>query len=371
MFTFDVSTAALFDERGRQFAAWGIPESLVARARAAISTMWGTGPGTWVTEWGRLAQEAERSDRLLLAAQLWGAARFPSLATDERVAAHKEQLRCYLQASARFPVEFRRRAVELPVGGAVGDLMVHEFARRGRRRPGVLLMSGGVDTWKIEIHRMALATAKVTGLKVVAVDMAGTGENPLPLSPDADVQLAALIRVLRAEHPGEPVLSFGLSFGGHWSVKLAARRLVDGAVAIGGPTGAAGEHANPLDFPYGMAGIAGNAMGLDRLPDERTAAELLDGYSLRRQGLLDGDRAPLLAINGDRDQYVPYDDTAALAGPPDTSVWIVRDATHCAAEFFRPVLVGTWGWMRARTGGSAFVENALRVPSRRRVLVPS
>ncbi|WP_158104713.1 MULTISPECIES: hypothetical protein [Streptomyces] len=30
----------------------------------------------------------------------------------------------------------------------------------------------------------------------------------------------------------------GLSFGGHWAVKLAVRGVVDAAVNIGGPTGA-------------------------------------------------------------------------------------------------------------------------------------
>ncbi|MFD4750295.1 alpha/beta hydrolase [Streptomyces rubiginosohelvolus] len=366
-----MSTSALFEERSRQFAAWGIPDSLVASARESISTMWGTGPGTWVEAWAGLARTAERSGDPLLAAQLWGAARFPSLATDERMEAHHEQLRCYLRAAPRFPVLFRRHTVELTAAGDAGGttkLPVHEFSRRGRRRPGVLIMSGGVDTWKVEIHRMAMATAKVTGLKVVAVDMAGTGENPLPLAPDSDAQLRSLVGLLRSEHPGEPVLYFGLSFGGHWAVKLALQNSVDAAVDIGGPTGAAGEQLNPLSMPYGMAGIAGNAMHLDRLPDAGTAAELLDGFSLRRQGLLDArGGAPLLAVNGDSDQYVPLGDTAELAGRPGTSVWIVRDATHCATEHFRPVLLGTWGWMRARTGGGRLLEGAMRIPSRRRV----
>ncbi|MFJ9352479.1 alpha/beta hydrolase [Streptomyces sp. NPDC101237] len=370
MFTFDVGTDAIFEERSRQFTAWGIPPALVDRARGRIRVMWGTGPGTWVAEWGLLAREAEADGDLLRAAQLWGATRFPALAAPERVAAHHEQLRCYLDAAPRFPVGFRRRAVPLRTPEGEHELPVHEFTRRGRRRPGVLVMSGGVDTWKIEIHRMAVATARTTGLKVVTIDMAGTGENPLPLTPHSDLQLHALIALLREENPGEPALWFGLSFGGHWAVKLALQGAVDAAVDIGGPTGAADVRTDPLSLPYGMAGIVGNAMGLDGLPSAQEASDLLDGYSLRRQGLLAAEGgAPLLAANGDRDQYVPLGDTTELAAREGSTVWIVRDATHCATERFRPLLVGSWGWLRARTGGSRLTGSALRLPSRRFVTV--
>lgn len=370
MFIFNVSTDALFEERSRQFTAWGNPPALVERARSRIRVMWGTGPGTWVDEWGLLAREAEADGDFLRAAQLWGATRFPSLAAPERVAAQHEQLRCYLRAWPGFPAGFRRRTIPLRTPEGEHELPVHEFTRRGRRRPGVLVMSGGVDTWKIEIHRMAMTTARATGLKVIAVDMAGTGENPLPLTPHSDRQLHALIAHVREEHPGEPVLYFGLSFGGHWAVKLALQGAVDAAVDIGGPTGAADARTDPLALPYGMAGIVGNAMGLDALPSAQEASDLLDGFSLRRQGLLAADGgAPLLAANGDHDQYVPLGDTTALAARKHATVWIVRDATHCATERFRPLLVGSWGWLRARTGGSRLAGSALRLPSRRFVTV--
>jgi len=119
-----------------------------------------------------------------------------------------------------------------------------------------------------------------------------------------------------------------------------------------------------------MAGIVGNALGLDALPDPATAARLLTGFSLRNQCLLDGPRdaaagSPLLAVNGADDQYIPLGDTTGLASRPGTTVWIVRDATHCAAERIRPVLAGTWGWLLGRFGTPAPVEQLLGLPSRR------
>ncbi|WP_189958608.1 alpha/beta hydrolase [Streptomyces alanosinicus] len=378
MFTFDIAPAELFDERSRQFAAWGIPARTVARARAGITDMWGTGPRGWVPVWARLAQEAEAAGEWLSAAQIWGAARFPALATPERHEAYERQRAAYARviAGRRLPVlpscpkamegpRIARGTVELRLAGGMVSLPVHLMARRRRRRPGVLVLSGGVDTWKVELHRMAVATALATGLLVVSVDMPGTGEAPGPLTPDGDLLLSALVGEIRRWRPGEPVAYLGLSFGGHWAVKLALRGVVDAAVDIGGPTGA-GEPEEPIDvlaLPYGMPGILGNALGLAALPEAAETDGMLAAFSLRRQGLLDhrvddvedaddaGDVhncVPLLAVNGAHDQFIPRGDTARLAALRNTTVWIVPGATHCAAEHIRPLLAATWAWLLTR-----------------------
>ncbi|MGW3562393.1 alpha/beta hydrolase [Streptomyces sp. NPDC000941] len=361
MFSFDIAPAELFEERGRQFTAWGIPARTVARARDAITDMWGMGPRGWVPVWARLAEEAERAGQWSRAAQLWGAARFPALATPERHEAYARQRAAYARATAdsrRLPVRFARGNAQLPAeGGGTAPYPVHLMARHRWRRPGVLVLSGGVDTWKIELHRMAAATALATGLLVVSVDMPGTGEAPGPLTWDSDRLLSALVDEIRRWRPDEPVAYLGLSFGGHWAVKLAVRGVVDAAVNIGGPTGAA-EPENPIDvlaLPYGMPGILGNALGLDRLPDDPAeVGDILASFSLRRQGLL-GPTAPgaaggvpLLAANGAYDHFIPRGDTSRLANRPNTTVWIVPGATHCAAEHLRPLLAASWTWLLTR-----------------------
>src|SRR5581483_7569973 len=129
----------------------------------------------------------------------------------------------------QFPVRFHRQVHDVPTP-------LHLFRRRIAPQPGVLVLSGGVDTWKMDLHRLAVTTALATGMLVVALDMPGTGESDVPLTPSSDRVYAEVVRLLRRRY-GVPVGLIGLSFGGHWAVKLAMLGEVDAAVAIGAPTG--------------------------------------------------------------------------------------------------------------------------------------
>jgi esterase FrsA len=370
MFTFQADPTEVIDERTRQFVACGIPARYVATARSRIDDMWGMGERGWVPVWGKLAEHADTSGDPLLASLCWGAARFPCLATGGRRFAHEQQLERYLAAAPRFRARFRRQVHTLPWQDGTAEIPVHYFQRPNRRpggRPrGVLLLSGGVDTGKMELHRLAVTTALATGLLVAAIDMPGTGESDVPLSPGIDLLLAALVERLRAEH-GAPVAFWGISFGGHWSAKLAMLGQVDAAVDLGGPTGVAADRTDILDLPYGMPGIIGNALRLDAPPTPDQVDVQLKAFSLRAQGLLERPgRAPLLALNGFDDQYIPRGDTTGLAGAPGTTTWLVRGATHCAPERFRPVAVAIWGWLAARMAPdsptAALAESASRLP---------
>ncbi|WP_052863608.1 alpha/beta hydrolase [Streptomyces niger] len=379
MFTFDVDPKALLRERTRQLVSLGIPASTVADAEHRIDDMWGTGPTSWVPVWTQHAERAARQGHLLLASLCWGAARFPVSATPERRAAHEQQLDWYLKATERFPVRFQRKIVEVPDGRhGTTAVPLHLFRRRqaaGGRPRGVLLLSGGVDTWKMDLHRLAVSSALATGLLVAAADMPGTGESAVPLTHDADAVLGGVVEQLRVQYR-RPVGFLGLSFGGHWAAKLALQGRVDAAVDIGGPTGVAVRGDDELlAMPHGMPGIVGNALGLDRQPDGRQAAELLARFSLRDQDLLrSAGAAPLLAVNGADDQYVPLLDTTGLAHAPNTTVWVIRNATHCAPERFLPLMAAAWGWLLARLTPSHrthLSEKAARLPLRPFLMPPA
>ncbi|WP_128431874.1 alpha/beta hydrolase [Streptomyces cyaneus] len=378
MFTFPLDPQALLRERTRQLTRLGIPAGIVARATAEIDDMWGAGTGGWVPVWARHAERAERQGKLLSASLCWGAARFPALATPERQLAQERQLDCYLRAARHFPVRFQRLVLDVPHGTGTTPVPVHLFRRRGGTASeprAVLLVSGGVDTWKMDLHRLLVASALATGLLVAAVDMPGTGESALPLTPDSEFVLTGVVDLLRG-HYGKPVGFFGLSFGGHWAAKLALLGRVDAAVDVGGPTGITDRGPGELmGMPHGMAGIIGNALGLGELPDDETFADLFGRFSLRRQGLLARTGgAPLLAANGSDDQYIPRADVTGLGGRAATTVWIVRGATHCAPEHFAPLVAAAWAWLAARlTPGRAtrLAEEALLLALRPLLVAPA
>lgn len=353
-FTFPVDPAELFAERSGQLIGWGIPAATVAGARARVRDMWSDDPSGWVPVWAAQAERAEREGKWLLAALLWGAARFPCLATDSRRAAYERQLAAYELASSGFATRFQRLSLEDSVGP------VHIFRRRRAAGRHLLVLSGGVDTWKIELHRMAEMIARATGMVVAALDMPGTGESPVPLTPAADGELATAAAELAERFDAPRTGFFGISFGGHWAAKLALTGRVDAAVDLGGPVGAGDRRLDVARLPYGMTGILAHAFGLGGLPTSEQAAELVDGFSLRRQGVLDAaGGAPLLVVNGERDQFIPLVDTTAFASRPNATVWVVRDATHCAAERIRRVVPAAIGWLNARLHDDALVHKAL------------
>ncbi|MGP3987288.1 alpha/beta hydrolase [Streptomyces sp. 3N207] len=267
----------------------------------------------------------------------------------------------------RLPVRFQRQVLRVSYRDTTTPVPVHLYERRREQRRGVLVLCGGVDTWKVELHRLAVTTARLTGLLVAALDMPGTGESQVPLSADGDRVLAGAVGALRDAY-GLPIGFLGLSFGGHWAAKLALQQEVDAAIDIGGPTGLADQPVSLLDLPYGMSGIVANAAGLDRLPTPEQAPALLEEFSLRH--LVDAPGStPLLAANGADDQYIPRGDTTGLGHRDATTVWIVRDATHCAIEHFRPLILASWGWLLARLAPRPatrrLVEHLLTTPVRR------
>jgi esterase FrsA len=326
-FTFPLEPAELFEERATQMAGWGIRRSTVTVARRRIRDMWGEGEGSWVGEWGREAERAEGEGEWLQAALLWGAARFPSLATESRRSAYERQLAAYERAAPDFQLHFERLVLEVESGNGSTPVAAHVFRRRRAASRSLLVVSGGVDTWKVELHKLLVALARLSGLTVAAIDMPGTGESEVPLDPDGDRIVAAAVDRL-ADRWRAPARSFfGISFGGHWAAKLALADRVDAAIDLGGPVGS-GEHA--IDFstlPNGMTGIVANALGLGALPDPEAVADLVDRFSLRRQRLLGRPhRAALLAVNGDLDPYVPLADTTVFEADPNATAWVVEGA---------------------------------------------
>jgi esterase FrsA len=235
-YTYPIETNAMFEDRAGQFVAFGVPPADVERMRSTITDMWVDGPGGWVYEWSALGAAYPAKGQHYLASLVYGCAKFPCLADQPRVVALAKQVEEYLAAAPTFPVQFERRVVTVPYAGAAVDVPVHLYSATGEYQSApVLLMSAGVDTWKMDVHGMLLAATQHTGATVVAFDMPGTGEIAhVPLDADADEVILGLVAAAR--NWGNGKLGYiAFSFGGNFSAMAGLRGVVDAAVNDGGP----------------------------------------------------------------------------------------------------------------------------------------
>ncbi len=154
-----------------------------------------------------------------LAAMIYGIAKFPVLANDSRRRALQNQVDEYVKAAPGFGLEFERRILSLPYRSGEIELPVHILSVDGRYEDApVLLLSGGVDGWKMDMHPLVSAFAKNAGVTVVAFDQPGTGESPVPLDAFGDEVIDGLVATARALGNGQ-VAHLGVSFGGNFAVR--------------------------------------------------------------------------------------------------------------------------------------------------------
>jgi esterase FrsA len=360
VFTFPLDPDELFEERARQFAGWGIPQRTIAAVRSEVSAMWSEEEGGWTPSWLARADAARRRERWLEAALCCGAAKFPVVATPLRERAYEQQIRNFERAAGELRLSFERREVPVPYREGTTGVVMHTYSRRGRPARAALMLCGGVDTWKIELHRLATLLVRATGLAVVAVDMPGTGESKVPLAPDSDQILSGALATATEALGVNRAGFFGISFGGHWAAKLALKGAVDAAVDLGGPVAASFEREGVDRLPHGMTGIVANAAGFDRVPPISEVRELLREFSLPPDLARTGG-SPLLVVNGTADPYVPASDATIFESRPQTAVWLIRDGEHCAADRIRRVMPAIFGWIARELAGGWRAETLARL----------
>jgi esterase FrsA len=289
----------------------------------------------WAAEWSKLGQRAEADaekqehaggdvaktrDLYLLAFNYYRIARYPCPVSPATQTAYEKSLRVFRKAAKHFdpPLEI----VELPFEGRtlIGYLQVP----LAPHKPPVIMHWGGVDGWK-EDRTKSHPLLHEAGFAAFAIDMPGTGENPVKYTdPAADRAFAAFIDYLhtRQDLDATRLGVWGGSYGAYWAAKLAhteARRL-KGAVFHGGNAHygfqpewmrpALTERATAAIFgPIGLFQSRSRAMGVKSLEEFLEVAPKL---SLKTQGLLDGPCAPLLCVNGKLDDQAPIDDIYLL-----------------------------------------------------------
>jgi len=352
-YTYPIESEAMFEDRAAQFVAFGVPAADVERMRSAIHDMWSEGPGGWVPEWSALAAGyAEKGDHYL-ASLIYGCAKFPCLADAQREVALAKQVEEYVAASPSFPVRFERRVLSVPYLGATIEVPVHIYATVDDYTSSpMLLISGGVDTWKMDIHSMCVSAATHSGATVLAFDIPGTGElTRIPLNADADDVVLGLVDAARALGNGK-IGHIALSFGGNYSAMTGLTGVVDAAVDDGGPVKDSFTAENLGRLPYDMADIVANAIGFTSQP---TLDELVDASAqLSRAALLEQSaNSPMLVVNGADDYFIPQSDTLVFTGRTDTEVHLIEGTGHVARSKLDTVMPMMIGWLRRQLTGQA------------------
>lgn len=348
-YEFAVDTTALYGERRAQFINLGLPAEDLDRTAAVITDMWADAPGGWTYEFSALAARYADAGEHFQSALAYGAAKFPVLANDSRRVAMSRQVEQYTLAASGFGVHFERRILELPYRGEVAQVPVHLLAATSDyAHSPVLIASGGLDTWKMDLHGVALAFVKGSGVTVMAFDQPGTGETTAPLDANADEVIDGLVAAARRLGNGK-VGHFGFSFGGNFAAASGLRGVVDAAIDLGGPIVDSFESENFRRLMYGMKDIGGNAYGFTYSPtlDEMTSAS----KPFIRSALLEQDgNAPMLVVNGADDVHVVQSDSLVFEGRRDTEVHLVPGTGHCAASKLPEVLPLMTTWLRDRLG---------------------
>lgn len=333
----------LFAERYPQMAKMGLPVEDVDALRGRIVEMWREGSGGWVKEWSDLAGRYSSDGRHDLAALAYGWAKFPAIADEPKRIALQRQVESYELAVAEdLPVAFERRVLRVPFGASETDVPVHLFSAAEELTDApVVLASGGVDTWKIDLHATWVEIALRTGATVLAFDIPGTGETEAAFSMASTELIDGIAAAARALGDGR-VFHLGISMGGYFSAYSGLRGVVDASVVCGGPVEAT--FAPGKNWEAGMADIIGNVLGFDHSPDQAELDERLGALSLRP--LFDEDSmTPMFVINGVEDIHVPQHDTLVFRGRRNTEVEMMEGTGHCAVSKWDEMLEKVLAWL--------------------------
>lgn len=349
-----------------RFDGWvraGADEAELDAALRRVYSPTGTGPGSWVYEISLPAVEHEARARELdasgdtggaaqewkKAAVLYYVARFPFIGNEAKAQAYRRHIECYLES-----VEHEEPALEIvriPHEGAeiIGYLRVPP----SEHPPPVVVLTGGVDTWKSDIEAQAKAML-AEGMAAFTFDMPGTGESAWRLTPDGEKVYSRVLEYLqtRPDLDGDRMAVHLQSFAGYYAVKLAVLDpKVKAAVNVGGPIHLSftPEHAGTVH--EGMVKTIAHAMGEDLDQSIAEMIEKIEPFSLERQGLLRAPerQAPLLSINGDQDPLVTIEDLHIISERGIAQEeWVYAGDGHCAPDNASDHVPRAAAWIKAQ-----------------------
>ena len=362
--TLDEIKSTLLARAGRGNPVRGLSreevEAVVARLQSVDPDHWAKVWSDPAEPWLAKAKEAEKSggnegarESYLKAYAYFAAARYPALFSPEMEQAYVRARDAYQKASRYFDPPLEVVRIPFEKKEIVGYLRL----RSGEGKQPLVFHWGGIDGWKEERQGNTEALIQA-GFGSFCIDGPGTGECPILASPTAERVFSAAIDYL-VQHPkvdSERIAVVGSSFGGYWATKVAhveAARL-RGAVNWGGgvhfflqPSWLR-ESQFASSYLFNLSETRARILGLKTVDEFITAAASM---SLLDQGWLNRPSAPMLLVNGKKDEQVPINDLYLLLehGAPKEAR-IFPDAGHMGKS--PDALHVVIAWLKKRLGGS-------------------
>jgi pimeloyl-ACP methyl ester carboxylesterase len=297
-------------------------------AREALAMIHSLDPDQWGAAWMAVgdrhrerAQAAESKIKLqeaqehyLAAWRIYTLGRWPVASSPQKVES-LARARAAFEAYGRL-AEPTITTVRIPFEGTeiVGLLQVPGTAANGK--PPVLISIGGSDLWKDTVAIQSRAFV-ARGIAVLAVDMPGTGDAPLPARPGSERMYSAVIDHVRNDPrlDGGRIIVRGQSWGSYWSARTGyaeAARLT-GVVFQSGPVHHyfqrewQQEAFKTREFLFDYVPSRLHMLGV---PTVEEAFAFMPSLSLA--DLLKKPTPPMLLIAGGKDTQVPFADFLLL-----------------------------------------------------------
>jgi esterase FrsA len=297
-------------------------------AREALAMIHGLEPEQWGGAWmaigDRYVARAEEAQRradveairkdLLAAWRLYTLGRWP-------VASSPKKLECYAKAKRAFEaygalLDPKIETIRIPFEGKeiVGFLQ----KPKDEPRPPVVISIGGSDLWKDHVASQSRGFLPY-GIAVIAIDMPGAGDAPLPVRPGAERIYSAVIDHVqsRADLDGTRIIVRGQSWGSYWSARTgyAEAARLKGVVFQSGPV------HHYFQREWQQDAFKTNEFLFDYVPSrlhmlgQRTVEDafaFMPSLSLADAGLIRKPTPPMLLIAGGKDTQVPFSDFLLL-----------------------------------------------------------
>jgi len=345
----DARVQAAIEHWGPRFVQAGVDYNDFLATTSRVET-W----ESWLDAWcdtgemhASLAREAERQGHRRSAGEAWARAavcfHFGKFVWVLDAGRSREAAERAIAALARAHdlLETGAERIEARLDG--GRIVANLRRPAGGGRPPLVVLVAGLDSTKEEFFRLENVFLE-RGMATASLDGPGQGEGgyDLPIRPDYEVAVAALLGTLEGRSDLDPdrVGALGVSLGGYFAPRAAA--FEPRIKAVAGLSG-------PYDFgdcwdglpPLTRETFVTKSFARDEREGRAKASELdLSGVAERI-------RQPFLAVTGRLDRLIPWEQTKRAADEaPGGSFVLHEDGNHVCANVpykTRPLIAD---WMR-------------------------